>query len=246
MNICFISKNAATLGLCAALTAWASPSAAQAQADARWSYEAVPYLWAAGLDGTTTVGDLSVESDHGFTDLVDKIDVGFTGVVEARKGRWGVLFDAIYIKLSDDVGSARGPVDVEVVQQMYTLGGIWRALEGPTPVDLIGGLRFNYLKPTLGLGGVERGQSKDALDPFIGVRGHYPLDPRWTLVGHLDVGTFDGSDYTWQLLVGASYAWRPDRSVKFGYRQLKTKYSGARVDVDATMQGLYVGVGFRF
>jgi len=48
------------------------------------------------------------------------------------------------------------------------------------------------------------------------------------------------------LLVGASYAWRPDRAIKFGYRQLKTKYSGERIEVDTTMQGLYIGVGFRF
>ncbi|WP_313167038.1 outer membrane protein [Massilia oculi] len=246
MNIRSTSKTAEALASCAVLAALAAPAAAQAQAGEPWEYAFAPYLWAAGLDGTTTVGDLSVESDHGFSDLVDKIDFGFTGAFEARKGRWGILFDAIYIKLSDDVGSARGTVDVEAVQQMYTLGGAWRALEGPTPVDLIGGLRYNYLKPTLGLGGVERGQSKDALDPYIGVRGHYPLDPRWTLVGYLDVGTFDGSDYAWQLLVGASYAWRPDRSLKFGYRQLKTKYSGERIELDTTMQGLYIGVGFRF
>lgn len=93
---------------------------------------------------------------------------------------------------------------------------------------------------------MERGESKDALDPYVGGRGHYPLDPRWTLVGYLDVGAFDGSDYAWQLLVGASYAWRPDRAIKFGYRQLKTKYSGERIEVDTTMQGLYIGVGFRF
>lgn len=248
MNIRSMSKTAVVLRSCAVLTAFAAPAAAQGQGQdgQRWDYEFSPYLWAAGLDGTTTVGDLSVESEQSFSDLLDKIDFGVTGAFEARKGRWGILFDGIYIKLSDDVATARGTVDVEVVQQVYTLGGAWRALEGHAPVDLIAGLRFNYLKPTLRLGGVERGQSKDALDPYIGVRGHYRLDPGWNLVGYLDVGTFDGSDYAWQLLVGASYAWRPDRSIKFGYRQLKTKYSGERIEVDTTMQGLYVGVGLRF
>lgn len=246
MNIGSTSKMAAALSRCAVLAGLAIPAAAQAQEGERWEYALAPYLWAAGLDGATTVGDLSVESDHSFSDLVDKVDFGLTGAFEARKGRWGILFDAIYIKLSDDVGTARGTVDVEAVQQMYTLGGAWRALEGPAPVDLIAGLRFNYLKPTLELGGVERGQSKDALDPFIGVRGRYPLAPGWTLDGYLDVGTFDGSDYAWQLLVGASHDWRPDRSIKFGYRQLKTRYSGERIEVDTTMQGLYIGVGIRF
>lgn len=56
----------------------------------------------------------------------------------------------------------------------------------------------------------------------------------------------DGSDYAWQLLIGASHAWRPDRSVKFSYPQLKSKYNGERLDVDATMQGLYVGMAYRF
>jgi len=243
MNIRLTSKAAAVLG---ALAALAAPGAAQGQAAEHWEYEASPYLWTAGLDGTTRVGDLSVESDHSFSDLVDKLDYGVTGAFEARKGRWGILFDGIYIKLSDDVSTVRGTADVELVQQMYALGGAWRAIEGRAPVDLIAGLRFNYLKPTLGLGGVERGESKDAIDPYVGVRGRYPLDPRWTLVGYLDAGTFDGSDYAWQLLVGASFAWRPDRSLKFGYRQLKTKYSSERIEIDTTMQGLYIGVGFRF
>jgi len=243
MNIRFTSKAAAVLG---ALSAWLVPATAKAQAGEQWEYEASPYLWTAGLDGTTRVGDLSVESDHSFSDLVDQLDFGVTGAFEARRGRWGILFDGIYMKLSQDVATARGTVDAEVVQQMYALGGAWRALEGRAPVDLIAGLRFNYLKPTLGLDGVERGESKDALDPYIGVRGRYPLDPRWSLVGYLDAGTFDGSDYAWQLLVGASFAWRPDRSLKFGYRQLKTKYSSDRIEVDTTMQGLYIGVGFRF
>lgn len=129
-----------------------------------------------------TVGHLWVESKHGFSDLIDKVDFGLAGAYEARKGHWGILFDGIYMKLSDDVGTPGGQVDVEVVQQMYTPGGAWRALEGPAPVDLIGGLRWNYLKPTLERSGVERGESKDALDPYVGGRGHYPLDPRWTLV----------------------------------------------------------------
>lgn len=230
--------------------ACAAPAAGQSQpqpkANERWAYEASPYLWGAGLDGSTTVGALTAESSHSASDLLDKLDFGFAGGVEARKGRWGILFDGMYMKLSDDVDTARGRVDIELVQQMYAPGGAWRALEGRTPVDLIAGVRYHYLPPRLELDGLVREQSKHALDPFIGARVHYSLDGRWALIGHLDAGTFDGSDYAWQLLAGASYASRPDRSIKFGNRRLQNKYSGEAIEVDTTMHGLYIGMGFRF
>jgi len=226
------------------------PAAAQGQAQAQgqdvWQYEVSPYLWAAGVDGTTRVGTLSVNSSQSFSDLLSEIDIGLMGAFEARKGRWGIVFDSIYLKLSSDAKTANGTVNVKLVQQLYALGAAWRMVEGEAPIDLIAGMRYNYLKPRLELGGASVEQRKDALDPYIGVRGSYPLDARWSLIGYLDVGTYSGSDYAWQMLAGASYAWQQDRSIKFGYRRFQTKYSNNALEVDTTMQGLYFGAGFRF
>ena len=222
----------------------ASPALhAQGSADNQWHYEVSPYIWGAGLDGTTKIGGVATQSSH--NDLFNGIDFGGFGTFEARRGRWGVLLDGTYIELSDDAKIAQGNVKLKYTQQMYSLGGAWRALEGPAPIDLIAGVRYNYLKPKIeGAFGAE--QSYDSFDPYVGVRGRYPLSDRWSLVGYVDVGTYGGSDTAWQLAAGANYAIDPNKSIKFGYRRVETKYSKNAFEADSTTQGLYLGMGFRF
>ena len=228
-----------------AISLLASPALhAQSAVDDRWHYEASPYVWAAGIDGTNKIGGITTESAN--KDLFNGIDFGAAGTFEARRGRWGVLFDATYIELSDDASTSQGKVKLKLTQQLYSLGGAWRALEGPAPIDLIAGVRYNYLKPKIEgvTAGVER--SYDSFDPYVGVRGLYPLSNQWSLVGYVDVGTYGGSDTAWQLIAGANYAIDANKSIKFGYRRLETKYSKNAFEADSTTQGLYLGMGFRF
>lgn len=219
---------------------------AQDTPDDKWHYEVTPYVWAAGVDGNTRLGPLSFDSSTSFSDILSNLDIAAMGAFEARRGRWGVVADLFYIKLSDDDRGPRGRLELEVTQQIYGLGGAWRALEGPAPVDLIAGLRYQSIKPRIEAPERSRERTRDAIDPFIGVRGSYPLDARWTLVGYADVGTFDGGDYAWQLLAGANYALSSTKTIKFGYRRFKTKYSKDEFEIDTTLYGLYVGLGFRF
>ncbi|MET0582116.1 MAG: outer membrane beta-barrel protein [Pseudoxanthomonas sp.] len=236
------------LGVAACTATLLCPTLADAQdtPDQRWQYEFSPYLWAAGVEGDTRLGPLSFDSSANFSDIVSKLDFGAMAAFEARRGRWGVLADAFYIKLSDDRQGPQGKINFDLTQQMYLLGGTWRAFEGAAPVDLIAGLRYKYIKPRIDAPSGSREHSQEALDPFIGVRASYPLNQRWSLVGHVDVGTYDGGDWTWQLLAGAKYALSATRFVKFGYRRLETKYSTDRFETDTTLHGLYVGMGFRF
>jgi opacity protein-like surface antigen len=225
----------------------ASPALhAQGKGADRWRYEASPSLWAAGVDGTTRLGNTTFHSSSSFSDLLSRVDFGVTGAVEARRGRWGVLFDAIYIRLSDDAAIEQGTLDVKITQQMYSLGGAWRALEGNASVDLVAGLRYNYIKPKFEAPSGASERKKDALDPFVGARARYPLSDRWSLVGYFDVGTYSGSDTSWQILAGADYELDAKKVVKFGYRRLQTKYNTDALGVDTTIHGLYVGMGFRF
>jgi hypothetical protein len=121
-------------------------SMAQAQdVDDRWHYEFSPYLWAAGLDTSVRIGNLSTESTINASDVLSHLDLGLMGAFEARRGRWGVLFDAMYVNLSTD----RRNTHIEMTQQMYSLAGLWRAADGPYTVDLMAGARYNYIRPEL-------------------------------------------------------------------------------------------------
>lgn len=242
MNVRASRTSAFISSVAAMLLSDIPPAYAQSAADAQWQYEFTPYLWASAVSTTARIGPLSVHTSTSFSDLLSDVNLALSGWFEARKGRWGVVFDGFYARLSD----SQGNVHVKVTQQLYGLAGAWRAVEGRTPVDVMAGLRYNYIKPTIETPTVGKAQSKDALDPFIGVRGRLPLSERWSLVGYADVGTFNGGDYAWQLLAGADYAYRDTRTVKLGYRRYKIKSSDNDFEITNTMQGLYIGLGFKF
>jgi hypothetical protein len=230
-----------------AIAMLASPAAhAQATNGDKWRYEVTPYLWAAGVVGTTRVDGITVNASPSFSDILSNLDFALMGTFEARRGRWGVLFDGFYVKVSDEPTITQGKVRFDLTQQLYSLSGTWRAIEDGASVDLLGGLRFSYLKPEIG---VARGSIEDTnnmVGPFIGVRGIFPLSERWKLFGYLDAGTYGGGDYDWQIAAGAIYTIDADTSVKFGYRQLYTTYNKTASETDTRMHGLYLGVGFRF
>ena len=116
-----------------------------------WRFEVTPYLWATGLDGTLAMtarpqAGIAVQQD--FSDLFKILDLAASGSFEARNSRWGVLFDAEYFRVSDTAavtgprGFATLAADGTVTQQIYTLLASYRVSDGPSQVDLFGGLRY--------------------------------------------------------------------------------------------------------
>jgi opacity protein-like surface antigen len=204
--------------------------------------------------------------DMSFSDILDNLDAGLMGAFEARKGRWGFLFDAIYMKLKDSGTASRtgpGPIgatatasaELEVKQTLFAAAVAYRAVEGRAPLDVIGGLRYSRLEADASINGsffaqtgtVARSAEKDWVDPYIGVRVLQPIAAHWTLVGYLDIGGFGvGSDFTWQSLVGVNVEFSKTFAGKFGYRYISVDYDKDGFVYDMANSGLYLGVGIRF
>ena len=231
---------------------------ASAQGLPEWQFEVTPYLWSAAMKGDTQAGNLPLTHiDMSFGDILENLDAGFMGAFEARKGRWGFLLDAIYMKVSDDATSTQGPLTVAagatVKQWMYAGAIAYRISDGPALIDLIGGARYSKLRvkaiidaSLFGLAGrTERTGNKSWTDGYVGVRVQAPIADRWTFVGYADVGG-GGSDSTWQAALGAQYAYSKDVAVKFGYRHLSVDYNKSGFLYDMESGGLYLGAGFRF
>ena len=245
------------LTLLAALAAGAS-EIASAQSSPDWQFEVKPYLWSAAMRGDTQAGNLPLTHvDMSFGDILQNLDAGFMGAFEARKGRWGFLLDAIYMKVSDAATSTQGPLtvgaDATVKQWMYAGAVAYRVSDGPSMIDLIGGARYSKLRvkavidaSLFGLAGrTERTANKSWTDGYVGVRVQAPIADRWTFVGYGDVGA-GGSDATWQAAIGAQYAYSRDVAIKFGYRYLSVDYNKGGFLYDMDSAGLYLGAGFRF
>ena len=236
---------AAILSTCCLAPASARAQTATAAPGSGWTFDFTPYIWGVAMSGDVQGGTLpAINIDMSFSDILDNLDAGLLAAFEARKGRWGMLFDAIYMKLEGSGTASRtgpGPIgatatasaDLEVAQTMFAAAVAYRAVEGRTPLDVIGGLRYAKIEADATIDGsffaqagtVARSAEKDWVDPYIGVRFLQPIADNWTLISYLDIGGFGvGSDFTWQAIVGVNYEISRTFAAKFGYRYLSVDY----------------------
>ena len=250
----------------------ALPGMAQAQGDVdrsgTWQYEITPYLWGSAMKGDVKISGVVPKThvDMSFSDIMENLDSGLMGTFEARKDRWGILFDVIYMNVSSSATAIRtGPEDAAVIasananlhlkQTMLAAAVAYRVTEGRAALDLIGGARYSQIKVEadihgsfFGLAGtVARGGSKDWVDPYIGMRVQHPVADGWTLIGYADVGGFGvGSDLSWQMAVGLNYKFSRTFSGKLGYRYIGVDYDKGGFLYDMANSGAYLGVGIGF
>ena len=166
-------SRAAIVGVLAAL-ALLAPVRAYAQGTGdRWTFSLMPYLWLPGMDGTLRYGppatggaspNVSVDADT----LLGALDMAFMISGEARKGRWLIVTDVIYLDLSSDSSAVKsidfnpgsGPVNISntaldagtntnIKGTVWTLVGGYAAVQDPrSTLDVIGGFRYFDLKAT--------------------------------------------------------------------------------------------------
>ncbi len=227
-----------------------------AHAGDAWQLEATPYLWAAGMKGDVGVGKFTANGvEATFPDIFQSLRAGFMGSLEGRTGRGGFYLDAIYMQLDQEHPAQYGflgDVQARVTQQAYTAAATWRVVEGPSPVDLFLGARSSDLKVDLNVtpsvlapAGRSAVKSRGWVDGFVGARVSQPLNERWRVVGYADIGA-GGSDSTWQIDLGAAYAFSEAIGGKFGYRLVKVDYHHDDFLYNMKSGGLYGGVAFRF
>ena len=255
--------------------ALAAPAAAQLTNPAAgpgWQFEIQPYLWAPGLHGDASINNApQAKIDMSPKDVLQKLDFGLMGMFEARNGRWGLVADAFYAKLSDSADKTfslrprgRGVVDVNVdlklKQHIYALAGEYRLLEGTTPVDLMLGARYNSIdmEAKVGLQGLGRlglsrtrtfSYDKDWVDPYVGLRFVHPLADKWSLLGYADAGGAGigaASKFTYQLMGGLIYDYSKTVSFKAGYRQYHINYDHGGFDYDVNERGFLFELGIKF
>lgn len=140
-----------------------SPVAARAQqADNRWAFSVTPYLWLPSIGGTLrysvppgAAGSPDVKV--GVDDYLSHLDMALMLSGEARKGRWSVFTDVIYLDFSGESSAVKainfgGPrvgtdlntsTSSSLKGMTWTLGAGYALLQTPTAnLDVFGGLRY--------------------------------------------------------------------------------------------------------
>jgi len=243
-----------------------SPAVAdEGSTDDKWQFEITPYLFAAGMNGTTAVRGISADVDMSFSDIAERLDSAFMIYGTARKNDWIFALDAIYFKITDQQSNSwQGPLgntntaqlNVGMTQQNYSLSAGRRVLNEKTKVDVLGVARYTGLDTDLKLArttgsdlrpdGSRSVSAKESWwDAAIAVRVSTPIASKWDLTGYADVGA-GGTDLSYQLLAGLNWQFSKVVSAKLGYRYFYQDYQNGSFKWDMTNSGGYLGVGFRF
>lgn len=225
-----------------------------------WQYSAAVYVWAAAVGGRTTTGS-SVEVS--FSDIVDNLEGAFLGAFEARKGRWSILTDAVYLDVAktSDVPLGPGPiltgdVSLDLTTKVFHLAGGYNLLtEGQSRLDFIAGARNLDLDTALvatvdGPGPLEpppivASASDNAVDFIVGLKGNVALSERWFLPYYVDVGGGD-SDSTWQATVGVGFRASGWVDLALVYRHLEWSFDSNPLVDSLEFSGPTFGAIFRF
>jgi hypothetical protein len=243
-----------------------SPVLAQTESSAsqdQWQFSGAFYLWGADLGGQT-IGGSEVEVD--FSDLFDNLEMAFMGAFSARKNKWSLYTDIIYMDLAvdktADLSIPVGPIQVPVTTSvsldveawiLHFAGGYNLYSEGESRLDVIGGARYLDLDQTMflelqSLGpGLSRtvSESLTSWDGIVGLKGQASLGERWFLPYYLDIGTGD-SKLTWQATAGIGYRAGKVWDLALVYRHLEWDFDSTLVVDDINFSGPTLGVIFRW
>jgi opacity protein-like surface antigen len=220
-----------------------------------WTGQATLYGWLPVINGSQEGPSGQPLVDLDTSDVLSALDMAFMGAAEFRKGKFGLLFDAVYADLSNDGKWVQNRVDTKVGTKVgfYTAAVSYRVYDQErTFVDVYGGARFFDTSASFDLGGTNfaRSFSKDLnwTDGIVGLRGGMPLSEKWSLAGFADVGGFDaGSDLSWEVYGGANYAFAEHWAGTLGYRYVSIeKAVTERAALDISIQGPLFGVTYKF
>ena len=221
---------------------------------AEWKHELAPYVWGAGMSGTTTLGPVTGDVDASFGDILDNLETGFMGLYRGTRDRWSVTVDGIYMGLGAD---GRGPAgfvkaDIDLDQSALEVDVGYEVIERLT---VFGGLRYNDLSvkvDTSGpLGEQSRDMDQDWVDPVIGAHYAIPFADEWSLILRGDVGGFGvGSEFAWQALATMRWQVSERTGLLAAYRYIDMDYEDGNgsnyFNYDMSLSGPAVGVVFTF
>jgi hypothetical protein len=215
----------------------------------QWKFTMAPYLMVPWMDGTAALRGQEIKVNVAPSEIFSHLQFGAMGYFEARKSKWGIGADAVYMALGTTVDRPQANVDFN--QGGYAFTAI---REISSKVDFLAGARWNVLQGKFELKAPVQAtveQTKQWVDPIVGFKVKQSLGGRWQFSMQGDVGGFGAaSKFAWQLLpmVGTNVGKRSTLGI--GYRVLGMNYSSGSADklfrYDVITQALVIGAAMHF
>ena len=233
-----------------------TPASPPATESSEWQFMGAVYAPLMGLNGTIGIGPVSSQVDLPFRDILKNLDAGLTGAFEARRNRWSITGDFIWLKISTSVEPTPiSNISFKEEELMASLA-LGHEIYGDkkTTFDLLGGAALTSLDAELGLftprlRTTQRSNSgsQSWLDPIVGLRLRHRLSEQWAVFATGLYGGFGvSSDSCWQALSGVNYRINDVASIALAYRIIATDYQNGTFLYDVKTSGPNLGVVFHF
>jgi hypothetical protein len=209
-----------------------------------------------GLNGNVGVRGRVAPVDASFSDVFNKLNIGYMTALDVRYDRVGVLTDLVYIDLGADksfpntnaftgahADAKQFFVDPELYARLFA--------NDRGSVDVLAGFRYWHLHNSLRLDpgvlpGFSGDDSQNFVDPVLGARFRLNLKKGWFATLKGDVGGFGaGSDLSWQIYSGLGKEFKQKYSLLLAYRRLDVDYRNSGFVFDTKMNGVMLGFAIR-
>jgi hypothetical protein len=242
------------LGLAAILAAGPAQAQTPSQGGDGWKHTIALYAVGSGLSGKASIGQLDVDVDLSFSDILDHLEMGGMLAYRGEKGKMAVMANAAFMGLGatkDLPGGGTGELDAD---QTFVEGDFawrvtkhWETYFGLRGYDLDNAIE---IRPS-GLPIQAADDRESWVDPLVGMRFSAPLGKKWEMAVRGDIGGWGiGSDLAWQVLAHFDWKLTDHFGLDFGYIILDIDYEhGTGPDFfayDVTMSGPLAAASFTF
>jgi hypothetical protein len=240
-----------------------------------WQFGALVYAYYPQIGSKVTFpngqsSDVTVDANN----IYNNLKFGVLGSFEARKGKWGMYTDLMYLNVGAfksrfhnlSIGDAGLPADVsasanfDLKSVIWTLAGTYRVVSAPdAALDLLAGARLLDLKESLdwtlngnigqipapGRAGTQSAKN-NFTDGIVGIKGRLAFgeDLKWFVPYYGDIGAGD-SKLTWQAMGGLGYAFSWGEIIG-GWRYLDYQFKSDSKADNMSLSGPMLGAAFHW
>lgn len=212
------------------------------------------------MGGNTTEGS---GLDVSFEYLLDNLEFGAMGAYQARRGRWSIMTDIIYLDVANVEEASLGilpveaSIEIELQNWVVHAGGayeLWSNSEGSS-LGITFGARYLNMSvrfqadldtPLTELDpGLDIKASDDVLDLFVGLHGAAAFGESWFIPWSINAGAGD-SKLNWAANAGVGYKLSTRTEFLLTYRHHEWELEDTLVIEDLSFSGPMLGAVFKF
>lgn len=218
----------------------------------KWEFDVAPYVWLAGSSGTISFLDQSANVDAKFKDVLENLKFGMFLHAEAKKGKWIVFGDLMYIRVekTGNIELTSTTTNIELKQTVAEIGGGYNlitTLDKWLFIDGLAGLRYFEIDNIVNVGQQQLlDKTINVTDPFLGIRFRTVSD-KWINGARFDVGGLGiGSNFSWKANLLVGYQFSELLSLSIGYQVYGIDYEKDTFRLDLVSSGFATGLNFHF